>query len=87
MDTRAVTTKATDPVCGVTVEVPAPAGAATPEGRTYHFGSAQCLKQFQADPARYTGKSSASAAAATALSSLSLILNSAPLKRQKFGHA
>lgn len=87
MDTSAMTTNATDPVCGMTVDVPASAGAAAHEGRTYHFGSARCLKQFQVDPGRYTGKSSANAAATMALSSLSLIVNLALLKRQKFGHA
>lgn len=82
MDTSAMTTNANDPVCGMTVDVPASADAAAHEARTYHFGSARFPKQFQADPGRYKGKSSA--AAAMALSSLLLILYSAPIKRQKF---
>ncbi|HEX8300046.1 heavy metal translocating P-type ATPase [Sphingomonas sp.] len=60
--------RATDPVCGMTVDP-----AATPhhhsfEGRTHHFCSGSCLAKFSADPARYLAeeRSSASDTASTA---------------------
>jgi Cu+-exporting ATPase len=44
---------ALDPVCGMTVD-PATAPASTVhDGHTYYFCCPHCLRQFQADPARY----------------------------------
>ncbi len=42
----------TDPVCGRLVEIEA-APSASFNGRTYYFCAEQCLKLFQATPARY----------------------------------
>jgi Cu+-exporting ATPase len=46
---------ATDPVCGMTVDPKTAAGSASYQGRTYWFCAAQCLRAFQADPAKYAG--------------------------------
>jgi len=43
---------ATDPVCGMTVDVAAAAATAQHEGRTYHFCGEACRRRFLADPAR-----------------------------------
>ena len=45
-----------DPVCGMTVE-PHGAPTRTHEGKQYWFCSEGCAQTFEADPARYTGKS------------------------------
>ncbi|MDX1425033.1 MAG: heavy metal translocating P-type ATPase [Kiloniellales bacterium] len=50
---RTSETKATDPVCGMTVDPGTAAHRAEHDGETYAFCSAHCLKKFQADPARY----------------------------------
>ncbi|MHB9117170.1 MAG: heavy metal translocating P-type ATPase [Burkholderiales bacterium] len=47
----------TDPVCGMTVDEKSAADAASYGGQTYHFCSARCLSQFQADPAKFAGES------------------------------
>ena len=44
---------AIDPVCGMTVDETRAAGKAAYGGKTYHFCSAKCLNEFQANPAMY----------------------------------
>lgn len=46
---------ATDPVCGMTVDEKSAVDTANYGGQTYHFCSATCLNQFQADPAKFIG--------------------------------
>ena len=50
--------KVTDPVCGMTVDSEKAAGQSQHEGRTFYFCSAQCKRQFDADPGRYSRKAS-----------------------------
>jgi Cu+-exporting ATPase len=45
----------TDPVCGMTVNPRAAAGAYGYEGQTYYFCSNACREKFAAVPAKYTG--------------------------------
>ena len=47
----------TDPVCGMSVESETAAAQSQYQGRTFYFCSAQCKKQFDADPGRYTSTS------------------------------
>ena len=54
---------ATDPVCGMTVDEKTAAGSASHAGQTYHFCSARCLGQFQANPAQFVGASNPAASA------------------------
>lgn len=59
-----------DPVCGMAVNVAeAVAGGLTMErdGRTYAFCAKSCLKDFLADPAKWTAEPDAPARTATAL--------------------
>lgn len=84
MDAAATQALVTDPVCGMQVDTHTAAHTVTHGGRVYHFCSAESWKQFQTDRARYKGKWSTSAAVGMALSSLSLMVNSVLLKRQKF---
>jgi Cu+-exporting ATPase len=42
-----------DPVCGMSVDPKAAAGSAEYGGKTYHFCSAGCQQQFEADPAKF----------------------------------
>jgi len=49
----AVPHEATDPVCGMTVDVSTARYRGTHAGRTYYFCSAGCLARFEEDPARY----------------------------------
>jgi Cu+-exporting ATPase len=51
-----MTTMATDPVCGMTVDPARAAGSHEHEGRTYWFCSKHCLAKFRADPAAYVEK-------------------------------
>lgn len=44
---------ATDPVCGMSVHVDAPATTVEHDGETYHFCSAGCAEAFEADPAEH----------------------------------
>lgn len=44
---------ATDPVCGMTVEVATARHTVDHEGRRYYFCCAACKRRFAADPARY----------------------------------
>ncbi|HUX64490.1 heavy metal translocating P-type ATPase [Sulfuricella sp.] len=46
---------AIDPVCGMTVDEKNAVDTASYGGQTYHFCSARCLSQFQADPAQFAG--------------------------------
>ncbi len=45
--------EATDPVCGMTVEVATARHRAVHEGRTYYFCNARCRERFVADPASF----------------------------------
>lgn len=45
--------EARDPVCGMAVDVARARHLSEHEGRTYFFCSAGCLRQFEADPAKY----------------------------------
>ncbi|SKF64453.1 putative adenylate/guanylate cyclase [Mycobacteroides abscessus subsp. abscessus] len=45
--------KATDPVCGMSIDPASAAETATHEGLTYHFCSTHCAQTFRADPAQY----------------------------------
>jgi Cu+-exporting ATPase len=54
---------AIDPICGMTVDPAKTAHRHSHEGQEYYFCSASCLKRFSADPARYTGRKTAGAAA------------------------
>ena len=44
--------KAKDPVCGMRIDKTGPLKAVH-QGATYHFCADACLKQFQADPAKF----------------------------------
>lgn len=44
---------ATDPVCGMTVDEKTAAGTSTSQGTTWYFCSPTCLRQFEANPARF----------------------------------
>ena len=46
--------KATDPVCGMTVDPATAAASVEHEGRTYYFCGKGCAKSFSADPGKYT---------------------------------
>ena len=49
----ATDTKATDPVCGMTVDPERCAGTVEHDGRTFYFCSAGCREKFEAEPGRY----------------------------------
>jgi Cu+-exporting ATPase len=42
-----------DPVCGMVVYPESAEGKAEYQGQTYYFCSNQCMRDFQADPAKY----------------------------------
>lgn len=46
---------ATDPVCGMEVDPATAAGSSEYQGQTYYFCSMGCKRQFDKDPANYTG--------------------------------
>lgn len=48
-------TQVRDPVCGMMIDPETAAGRTSHQGTTYFFCSTQCLRQFESDPARYTG--------------------------------
>ena len=52
--------EATDPVCGMRVDVPTARYRAVHAGRTYHLCSAGCLARFEADPTAYLAPSGGS---------------------------
>lgn len=54
--------RVTDSVCGMTIESDSAAGQSQYGGRTFYFCSAQCKRQFDADPAKYAGKTTSSTA-------------------------
>ncbi|MDQ3673432.1 MAG: YHS domain-containing protein [Gemmatimonadota bacterium] len=49
------TGEATDPVCGMKVDVAGAAGSSSHGGQKFYFCSAGCKKTFDQDPARYAG--------------------------------
>ena len=53
--------RVTDLVCGMTIDSETAAGQSQFEGRTFHFCSAQCKRQFDADPSRYASAASTTA--------------------------
>lgn len=44
-----------DPVCGMTIEQSSAAGTSRYQGQTYYFCSTECLRRFEANPAKYAG--------------------------------
>lgn len=46
----------TDPVCGMSIKVDQAASKVEREGKTFYFCSEACRKQFDADPAKYAGR-------------------------------
>lgn len=48
--------RVTDPVCGMTIDSETAAGQSRYDGRTFYFCSAECKRQFDANPSQYTGK-------------------------------
>ncbi len=54
--TGSETAMAIDPVCGMKVDIGAPAGTATHEGHKFYFCSEGCRTKFAADPERYLTK-------------------------------
>lgn len=45
--------KATDPVCGMTVDTETAAAKMEYKGKTYYFCAEGCRKSFEKDPERY----------------------------------
>ncbi|MGI8614391.1 MAG: permease [Nocardioidaceae bacterium] len=58
-DSSSAGAEATDPVCGMTVDVASPASTATVGGRRYLFCSPGCAQQFTSNPGRYGHPSAA----------------------------
>src|SRR5262249_2985732 len=50
------TSMATDPVCGMKVDIGARGPSSSHAGETYHFCSEGCRTKFAADPERYLSK-------------------------------
>lgn len=48
-----LTGKATDPVCGMSIDKKAAAGTATQSGQTFHFCSKGCVQKFRANSKQY----------------------------------
>jgi len=46
--------KATDPVCGMTIEDTDAVGTSVYEDKTYHFCSNDCKEEFDENPEDYT---------------------------------
>jgi YHS domain-containing protein len=44
-----------DPVCGMMIEQSSAAGTSRYQGETYYFCSTECLREFEASPAKYVG--------------------------------
>ncbi len=53
--------KATDPVCGMTVDPKSAAGSQEYEGQIYYFCSAHCLTKFRQEPGRFAAGASQAA--------------------------
>ena len=51
------TKKATDPVCGMSIDPEKAAGHSEHAGQTYYFCSQHCADSFAADPDRFTERS------------------------------
>lgn len=47
---------AKDPVCGMQVDTKTPAATSEYKGKTYHFCSPGCKKQFDKKPEKYIGQ-------------------------------
>jgi len=47
---------ATDPVCGMDVDISKPAGKRVYKGKTYYFCSDHCVKRFDSHPEEYVGE-------------------------------
>lgn len=56
-----------DVVCGMTIDSDSAAGQSQFEGRTFYFCSAQCKRQFDADPGRYAASATSAVDAADTL--------------------
>ncbi len=52
---QAPSSRATDPVCGMQVDIRKPAGIREVGGRKHYFCSVGCMKQFDANPEAYSG--------------------------------
>lgn len=50
---------ATDPICGMTVEIAAARHVSRHEGRNYYFCCAGCLREFESSPGKYAALASA----------------------------
>ena len=48
-----------DPVCGMMIDQSSAAGTSRYQGQTYYFCSAEDLRQFEANPAKYAGAATA----------------------------
>lgn len=72
-----------DPVCGMAVDADTTADRSTFQGTTYYFCSAQCLWQFEANPARYVGETAAGVSAETDIAGDSAAAGSAELERHE----
>ena len=44
-----------DPICGMMIERSSAAGTSRYQSETYYFCSTECLRQFEANPAKYVG--------------------------------
>src|SRR5262245_44148584 len=53
MTSPVLSTKAKDPVCGMTVDPATAAGHFQYQGKTYHFCSPHCLHAFKANPGKF----------------------------------
>ena len=51
--------EATDPVCGMIIDIESAAGRTLYEGTTFYFCSEACKEQFDANPTRYASTRSA----------------------------
>jgi Cu+-exporting ATPase len=58
--------RATDPVCGMTVDAGTSRHRHSHSGETYHFCSAGCRTKFAGDPAKYLGRNQSPVSAAAA---------------------
>lgn len=56
-----------DVVCGMTIDSDSAAGQSQFEGRTFYFCSAQCKRQFDADPRRYAANATSAGDSAETL--------------------
>jgi Cu+-exporting ATPase len=48
-----------DPICGMMIERSSAAGTSRYQSETYYFCSTECLRQFEANPAKYVGSATA----------------------------